>query len=288
MELLPSATAGVTLGSAAVSGNAASLTTTGLAIGTHYINAIYSGDFNFTGSPSNTLSQVVTKATTTTSLASSVNPSASGAPVTFTAVVSSPAGTPTGKVTFWNGTTVLGTVTLTSGSAKYTTTKLPLGSNTITAVYGGDSNNNGSTSSPVYQVVLAATTTTLKSSPNPSAYGQTVVFTATVTSSNGAPPDGETVTFKKGTTVLGTGTLSGGTATFSISTLKVGTNAITAVYGGDSNFAGSTSKAVSQVVQQSHDHDHFDFVAESVEPWAVRDLYGERDAAVQRDAHRQQ
>jgi len=170
-----------TLGSVAVSGNTASLTTSGLARGTHSITATYSGDSNFTGSTSNTVSQVVTKATTTTTLLSSVNPSVQGKPVTFTASVSSLAGTPTGKVQFLNGTKVLATVTLTSGSAKYTTSTLPPGTNIMTAVYLGDSNNNGSTSAPVNQFVLAATTTTLKSSPNPSVYGQTVVFTATVT-----------------------------------------------------------------------------------------------------------
>jgi hypothetical protein len=97
----------------------------------------------------------------------------------------------------------------------------------------------------------AVTTTALTSSPNPSAYGQVVIFTAKVTSSIGAPPDGEIVTFKQGATVLGTGTLSGGTATLSISTLGVGTKSVTAVYGGDSNFAASTSKAVSQVVSKA-------------------------------------
>jgi hypothetical protein len=240
-----------TLGNVVVSGNAASLTTSGLAMGTHSITAVYSGDSNFTGSTSNTVSQAVTKATSTTSLLSSINPSVQGKSVTFTATVSSLAGTPTGKVQFLNGTKVLATLTLTSGSAKYTTSKLPPGSNIITAVYEGDSKNNGSTSAPVNQFVLAATTTTLKSSANPSVYGQTVVFTAKVTSSIGAPPDGETITFKQGGTVLGTGTLSDGTATFSISTLAVGTKVITAVYSGDSNFAGSTSKDVNQVISKA-------------------------------------
>jgi uncharacterized repeat protein (TIGR03803 family) len=98
---------------------------------------------------------------------------------------------------------------------------------------------------------LPATTTVLSSAPNPSTYGQTVTFTAVVSSSAGAPPDGETVTFEQGATVLGTGTLSGGTATLSISTLGVGSHAITAVYGGDSNLDGSTSKAVKQVVNKA-------------------------------------
>jgi Bacterial Ig-like domain (group 3)/FG-GAP-like repeat len=240
-----------TLGSRAVCGNAASLSTGNLAIGTHSISAVYSGDSNFTGSTSNTLSQVVTKAATTTTLLSSVNPSVQGKSVAFTATVSSLAGTPTGKVAYLNGTNVLATVTLTSGAARYTTSKLPPGSNSITAVYVGDSNNSGSTSAPVSQFVLAATTTTLTSSPNSSFYGQAVIFTAGVSSSIGAPPDGETVTFKQGTTVLGTGTLSGGMATLSNSTLAVGTRGITAVYAGDANFATSTSKSLSQVVAKA-------------------------------------
>jgi Bacterial Ig-like domain (group 3)/Beta-propeller repeat len=95
------------------------------------------------------------------------------------------------------------------------------------------------------------TTTTISSSPNPSIYGQAVTFTATVTSYVGAPSDGGTVTFTKGTKVLGTGTLSGGSASFTTSTLPVGTNYVKAVYGGDSNLLGSTSKAVGQVVNKA-------------------------------------
>ncbi len=190
---------------------------------------------------------------TTTTLSSSVNPSLLGKPVVFSATVSpqSGSGTPTGNVTFQNGTAVLATETLSGGTATYVTSNLALGSNTITAVYGGASNFSGSTSAPLNQVVQAATTTTITSSPNPATYGEAVIFSATVTSSIGAPPNGETVTFKQGATVLGTGTLSGGTATFSISTLGVGTKAVTAVYVGDANFASSTSKAVSQVIRKA-------------------------------------
>jgi len=97
------------------------------------------------------------------------------------------------------------------------------------------------------------TSTTLTSSPNPSTYGQPVTFIAMVTSLLGVPPDGETVSFMKGKIVLGTGTLNGGSATFTTSTLKVGTTSIKAVYGGDSNFEGSTSNAVKQVVEKAAD-----------------------------------
>ena len=94
-------------------------------------------------------------------------------------------------------------------------------------------------------------TITLSSSLNPSTYGQAVTFTATLTSGLGAPPDGETVTFLKGLKVLGTGLLSGGSASVTTSTLPVGTPSIKAVYGGDSNFLGSTSKVLKQVVNKA-------------------------------------
>ncbi len=99
--------------------------------------------------------------------------------------------------------------------------------------------------------VPVTTTTTLISSPNPSTYGEAVTFTATLTSLYGAlPPNGETISFLQGKTVLGTGTLSGGSANFSTSTLKVGTAAVSAVYGGDASFLGSSSNTVKQKVEK--------------------------------------
>ncbi|MGP0019129.1 MAG: Ig-like domain repeat protein [Candidatus Sulfotelmatobacter sp.] len=239
-----------TLGSSVVSGNAASLTTSSLAFGIHSITAVYSGDSNFIGSASNTLSQVVRAATTIT-LLSSINPSVEDKSVTFTATVSSLAATRTGTVQFLNGTAALATVALKSGTAKLTTSQLPPGPNSITAVYSGDTNNSANTSGTVNQLVQAPTTITLTSSPDSSAYGEAVIFTGEVTSSIGPPPDGEAISFKQGSTVLGTGTLGSGVASISISTLGVGDKTITAVYGGDANFTSSKSEVLSQVVGEA-------------------------------------
>ena len=53
----------------------------------------------------------------------------------------------------------------------------------------------------------------------------------------------------EGTTTLGTGTLSAtGVATYATTGLPTGADSITAVYGGDSNFSGSTSTAVTVTV----------------------------------------
>jgi hypothetical protein len=198
------------------------------------------------------VSKLFVEAGTATTLLSSLDPSVYGQAVTFTAAVTSGLGAPPDAepVTFMTVSTMLGTRALSGGTAIFTTSALPVGTYSVTAGYGGDSNFAGSTSKAVTQAVKrAATTTTLSSSPNPSAQGQTVRFVAVVTSSAGAPPDGEgTVTFMKGTTVLRTKALRAGSATFSPSTLPVGANLIKAVYSGDSNFAGSTSKAVKQVV----------------------------------------
>jgi len=130
------------------------------------------------------------------------------------------------------------------------TTTVPKGA---TTGYVTVATPNGTlTSNVAFQIeTLVATTTRLTSSPNPSTYGQAVTFTAEVTSKAGTPPDGETVSFMKGKTVLGTGSLSGGAATFVTSTLKVGTTSVKAVYAGDSDFKGSKSKPVKQVVEKA-------------------------------------
>jgi len=140
----------------------------------------------------------------------------------------------------------------TDGSAPESSLILDSAGNLYGTTYNGGAGCAYPGCGTVFKLTPAtATTTTLTSFPNPSAYGQAVTFTAVVTSSIGAPPDGETVTFMKGTTILGTGTLSGGSAGSGTSTLSVGTSSITAVYGGDSNLGGSTSKPVKQVVSKA-------------------------------------
>ena len=90
----------------------------------------------------------------------------------------------------------------------------------------------------------SSSSVTLNSSLNPSTYGSLVMFTATVTPTAATG----TVTFKDGSTTLGTGTIGSGTATYSTSTLSAGSHAITAAYGGDSNYNGSTSSVVTETI----------------------------------------
>ena len=114
----------------------------------------------------------VNKASTTTVVSNAVNPSVYGQTVTFTATVSvtSPgSGSPTGTVTFRNGSTVLGSVALIGSSATYSTSTLSAGSYTITAVYGSDANFNAiATSAAFTQTVNKATSTITWATPPPS------------------------------------------------------------------------------------------------------------------------
>ena len=101
----------------------------------------------------------------------------------------------------------------------------------------------------ITQAGLVGTTTSMISSVNPSVSGQSVTFTAKVTPASGTTVPTGTVTFFDGTTSLGTGTLNAsGVATLGTSALGVGSHSITANYGGDSNFASSTSTVLTQVV----------------------------------------
>ncbi|MCU1303205.1 MAG: hypothetical protein JWQ87_3489 [Candidatus Sulfotelmatobacter sp.] len=236
------------------SSGVASFATSKLTAGSHNMTGAYAGDANHAASNSGILVQTVNGVATTTVLASSLNPSTFGQSVTFTATVSSSKGTPTGKATFKNGTKLLGTVALTNGVAALSTSTLATGTTTITATYGGSTKFAISSGSVVQTVNKAATTATITgSTPNPSTFGQAVTFTATVTTDAGAGTPAGTVTFMKGTATLGKGALGSGTATFTTKTtqLPAGSNSITAVYGGDTNHAGSTSAVFTQTINKA-------------------------------------
>ena len=189
-------------------------------------------------------------ATTTTLSANPSGSSTYGTAVQLIATVSGSGGTPTGTVTFRDGTLTLGSASLdSSGTAILSTATLAAGSHSITAAYGGDSSYGGSTSSTLsYQVNQAGTSTAVSSSSPTSNQGQSVTFTATVTSSTSGIPTGTVTFFADSTPNLGSASLSNGQAKLSTSALSAGNHTITAQYGGNSSFTGSTSPGISQVV----------------------------------------
>jgi hypothetical protein len=132
----------------------------GFAVGTHVLTAVYSGDTTHLPSTSAAVTVVVTpvatKAQTTTMLTSSLDPAMSGQSMTFTANVVAAGSTamPTGVVTFFDGSTVLGMKTLVgSGVASLSTSSLSVGAHAITASYSGDANSSASVSSVLTETV---------------------------------------------------------------------------------------------------------------------------------------
>ncbi len=249
--------------SVTLSAGKATFSSSNLAVGTNYVEALYAASGNYAASTSNVVSQVVNALGTTSSLTSTPNPSTFGSSVSFTDTVSASSGTPAGTVTFYSCTTsacttktALGaSVTLSAGKATFSSSNLAVGTNYVEALYAASGNYAASTSNVVSQVVNAlGTTSSLTSTPNPSTFGSSVSFTDTVSASSGTPAG--TVTFYSCTTsacttktALGASvTLSAGKATFSSSNLAVGTNYVEALYAASGNYAASTSNVVSQVV----------------------------------------
>jgi hypothetical protein len=135
--------------------NTATIMMTG-GTGTCMLTASWAADSHYNRATARQ-STAAAKASTTTSLSSTPNPSTKGQSVTFTATVvpaGQIAGTPTGTVTFESTAgKKYGTGTLTTGTATSSITSLPAGTDDIEGVYSGDSNFAASTSNTVDQVV---------------------------------------------------------------------------------------------------------------------------------------
>ena len=168
---------------------------------------------------------------------------------TLTATVSSTGGTPTGTVSFYDGTTLLGTQTLSGGTASLSTTALPAGTRSVTAVYNGSATINGSTSSVITVTVAKATPvvtiTAITASPN-TAYNNTLV-NGTVTSSAGTPPSASGQLLLGGAAVDYVDGYAGG---FNRTTSRIppGVWSVTASYPGSANFNPAVSAPVSHTV----------------------------------------
>jgi hypothetical protein len=138
-----------------MSGATATYSTSTLPAGSLGITAVYSGDGQFITSTSASLTQVVTKASTTTTLGSTPNPSNPIQGVTFTAtVVTSTGATATGSVALKEGNTTIATTTLNaSGVATFNISTLSVGKHNLKTVYAGDASNTNSTSNTYQQTV---------------------------------------------------------------------------------------------------------------------------------------
>ncbi len=199
-----------------------------LVAGTYTLSVLFTPtDANTYKTANGSVTLVVGKATPSVSLTSTANPVLVQNSITLTATVSSSVSTPTGSVTFLDGTTPIGTGTVNaSGLATLAISTLSVGSHSITAVYSGDSNFVTLTSSALTQLVQDFNLTISTSGSGGSAGitsvtslpGGTAVFTFTLSPVGSA-------TFPATVTLSASGLPAGATYTFSPATLAAGAGA---------------------------------------------------------------
>jgi len=154
-------------------------------VGTHTIEANYSGDATFLPSSSQTEVQVTGPDTQLNLVAPAT--ATPGSPVTLTANIRSEGGTPTGQVVFHDGNVGLGSAPLNvAGVATLTINTLAAGSHTLTASYAGDRNFGGSTSEAVI-ITVAGRDFSLGAAPSSATVtaGQSALFNLTITPDGG-------------------------------------------------------------------------------------------------------
>jgi sugar lactone lactonase YvrE len=225
-------------GSASLSGNTATLNTSLLGAGTHYLIASYAGD---SGNPPITSGVYVLVVTPVqlTAVANTVK-MLYGQPVpTLAGTLSGVLARDAGSVTASYSTTA----TATSDPATY-----PI-SVALTGTAAGDYTVVLGAASGSVVIAKAPSKINLTTSSAAPIQGTADTLTATVSSTTSGTPAG-TVNFYDGTTLLNAtpAPLNGGVAALTLTTLPVGANSLTAVYSGDIDFIPSTSAAVTTTV----------------------------------------
>lgn len=224
----------------------ASLDTTSLPDGIHVLKATAKDKASNVGSSANVTINVQNKKPTTTTLASSLNPSVAGQSVTFTVTVLGTS--PTGTVKVKDGGTEICSQTLSNSQASCMTGALSVGSHSMTAVYVGDATNAASTSQSVLiQTVNQASTTTAISShtPNPSNVGAPIAVSASATANapGARTPTGK-ITVTDGSASC---TITLPTASCNLTPTIAGLKTLSATYEGSTDFKSSTVSVSHQV-----------------------------------------
>ncbi len=240
-------------------------TLNGVTVGTHSYQAQYAGDTNFAPS---VLTQAGSSVTITKAASTIVGPPT---PIVLTAGIGgniqvtlagqyrgTGVNLPGGSLSYTIGSGAAQSATITNGAATLLIpADQPAGNYSIAVTYTGDTdyaaasplNVQFSVTSAGTGSTLVPTTTSLKTSTATANPGATVTLTATVLPTSGTTVPTGMVNFLSGTTAIGNATLNGlGVATLTTTTLAAGSDSITAVYAGDSTFAGSTSTAVVETI----------------------------------------
>ena len=236
--------------------------------GTYTVVASFPGSADYAMTQSLPKTFTIDKAASRVALVPSVEASVFGQTVTLSAGPFFGAAVPGGSVTFYDGSTALGTAAVNaSGKAVLTTAALSVGTHSLTAAYGGDADfAAGVSGASALSVAQAATEVVLVPEPvfknrrNLVALRLKAVVQPTGPG-NGVPSGIVTFEIQKKVgrrlteKVLGTVALGGGSATLSVKPTSMLDHPITILYGGDSDFtpsAVSPSRLTQKGLQSSY------------------------------------
>ncbi len=215
--------------------------------GSHTLVASYSGDSNYAAAESSP--ETCTVDLVRTQVLLSAVPGPTGKIEAIEASVIADAGTASGAVSLYEGTTLFATVTLNNlGVGYFYTIAFGPGSHTVTATYSGNANSKPSTSAPlVFQLGPSPTTTEITSiEPRQSTYGQPVTVRVRV---SGNPMPAGSISVLDGASVVKSAALdANGQAVATLPLLQVGMHTLSAAYAGNAQAAASTSVPTSITV----------------------------------------
>jgi len=219
----------------------------GLNAGTYSITSVYSGDSN---NPRGTSAPTVLTVSPVP-----VNMSAScwnasfpyGANYQCTVNVSSNAGSAQGNITYSYDSGAPVAVPLSGGSAQFTITEPPVGTQNVVIGYAQQTNYAAAQpQTENFTVTSAAVQVSLAPSTWYATVGTNITFSAAVASWSAGPPQNGSVSFYDGSTLLSTVPVnSSGQGSYTTSSLPAGSQTITAAYSGGANYAsGSTGVTI--------------------------------------------
>jgi hypothetical protein len=245
------------IGAGTLTAGIATFSTSSLAVATHMITAVYSGDLNYGSSTSTAATVIVNGVPTPTQCVLTAAPSSVvvGSSVALSVSITNSSNgyaVASGNVTFYDGSTSLGVVALdVTGAATLNSTTLTVGSHSISAKYAGDTTHSASVSSNITVTITPVpvnSTTIIGTSATMISLGNSVTFTATVSSSGNGIATG-TIDFYDDVNVIGSVPLNiSGVATLTTTALAIGSHPISAGYEGDTTHNASNSSALTVVV----------------------------------------
>ncbi len=227
---------GATIGTATLNGGVATLVTSFPQPGVYNLVAVYSGDDQT--STSNTVVETVL-GSVNIALTSSINPVFLDNPTILTAVLTPvvAGAAPTGTVSFFDGTTPIGSGVVVNGAATISVSFVYAGTHSLTAVYSGSTTYAGVTS-PIYSQTVADFSITVASGG----------------SSSGSTIAGGTVTYPLVVTPIITSTLPGPISlSFSgLPTTVTGTLTPTSIAAGSGTASVAFAVTAANLLQTSH------------------------------------